>query len=252
MAEDNNSPEQTSGSSTSPSARERLRKVADELLRADRKAARREAAQDADTFADLDADEFDEDGNYIGPDPDQENLEPQIDPIETLMAENADLKDRLLRLAAEMENLRARTKREVADAKIYSVANFARDMLGVSDNFQRAIDAVPADKRESGSPEFKSLIEGVEITEKSMLSTMDRHGVKKLEPEGEKFDPNFHQAMFEIPNTEVPNNTVLQVVQAGYRIGDRVLRPALVGVSKGGPKAAATPSADDASDTDGV
>lgn len=229
----------------SPSGRGRLRKAADELLKADRKANRRAAAENSDDYAALDPDEFDDEGNYIGPDPDDEAAAPAVDPVEALVAENADLKDRMLRLAADMENLRARTKREVSDAKTFAVANFARDMLGVSDNFQRAIEAVPDEKRESGSDEFKSLIEGVEITEKSMLSTMERHGVKKLEPEGEKFDPNFHQAMFEIPNTEVPNNTVLQVVQAGYQIGDRVLRPAMVGVSKGGPKAVVEEPADD-------
>jgi molecular chaperone GrpE len=232
MADDTNTPED----GMSPSGRERLRKAADELLKADRKAKRRAAAENADDFADIDENDFDEDGNWIGEDPDVETA-PQIDPIEAMAAENAELKDRMLRLAADMENLRRRTQREVADAKTYSVANFARDMLGVSDNLRRAIEAVSDEKRESGSEEFKSLLEGVEITEKSMLSMMERHGVQKLEPEGEKFDPNFHQAMFEIPNTEVPNNTVLQIVQAGYQIGGRVLRPAMVGVSKGGPKA---------------
>ncbi len=232
MADDPNTPEE----SMSPSGRERLRKAADELLKADRKAKRRAAAENADDFADINEDEFDEDGNWIGEDPDSE-MQPQLDPTEALVAENTDLKDRMLRLAADMENLRRRTQREVSDAKTFSVANFARDMLGVSDNLRRAIEAVPDEKRQSGSEEFKSLIEGVEITEKSMLSMLERHGVKKLEPEGEKFDPNFHQAMFEIPNPEVPNNTVLQIVQAGYQIGGRVLRPAMVGVSKGGPKA---------------
>ncbi|NUS68449.1 MAG: nucleotide exchange factor GrpE, partial [Ensifer adhaerens] len=91
---------------------------------------------------------------------------------------------------------------------------------------------------------LNTLIEGVEMTERSMLSALERHGVKKLEPEGQKFDPNFHQAMFEIPNADVPNNTVLQVVQAGYTIGDRVLRPAMVGVSKGGPKVVAGENGD--------
>ncbi len=157
-----------------------------------------------------------------------------------LAAENEELKDRALRLAAEMENLRRRTQRDVADARTYAVTNFARDMLGVSDNLKRALEAIPADALAAGDAGFKSLAEGVEMTERAMLSALERHGVKKLEPEGEKFDPNFHQAMFEIPNTEVPNNTVVQVVQTGYVIGDRVLRPAMVGVAKGGPKAVAT------------
>jgi molecular chaperone GrpE len=154
-----------------------------------------------------------------------------------LAKENEELKDRALRLAAEMENLRRRTQREVTDAKSYAVANFARDMLSVSDNMRRALDAIPAEAKASDDAGFKSLIDGVEMTERDMLGALERHGVKRLAPEGERFDPNFHQAMFEIPNPDVPNNTVLQVVQTGYVIGERVLRPAMVGVSKGGPKA---------------
>lgn len=159
------------------------------------------------------------------------------DPAETLRQENNELKDRFLRTAAEMENLRRRTERDVKDARSYSIAGFARDMLAVSDNLRRAIEAVPESERESGDESFKALLDGVEMTERSMLSALERHGVRKIEPEGQKFDPNFHQAMFEVPNTEVPNNTVVQVVQAGYVIGERVLRPAMVGVAKGGPKA---------------
>lgn len=155
---------------------------------------------------------------------------------EDLAKQNAELKDRALRMAAEMENLRRRTQREIADAKSYAVANFARDMLSVSDNMRRALDAIPAEAKGSDDAGFKALIDGVEMTERDMLAALERHGVKKLAPEGERFDPNFHQAMFEIPNPDVPNNTVLQVVQTGYVIGERVLRPAMVGVSKGGSK----------------
>ncbi|WP_457940928.1 nucleotide exchange factor GrpE [Mesorhizobium sp. 10J20-29] len=153
-----------------------------------------------------------------------------------LMKENEELKDRALRVAADMENLRRRTARDVHDARAYAVANFARDMLSVSDNLRRALDAIPAEAKSSGDAGFTALIEGVELTERAMLSAMERHGVKKLAPEGEKFDPNFHQAMFEVPNPDVAANTVVQVVQPGYSIGDRVLRPAMVGVAKGGPK----------------
>jgi molecular chaperone GrpE len=167
-----------------------------------------------------------------------------------LMKENEELKDRALRVAAEMENLRRRTARDVHDARSYAIANFAREMLSVSDNLRRALDAVPAEARNSADAGFKALIEGVEITERAMLAALERHGVKKLYPEGEKFDPNFHQAMFEVPNATVPANTVVQVVQPGYSIGERVLRPAMVGVAKGGPKPAATvepaPAATDA------
>ena len=160
------------------------------------------------------------------------------DPIDALRAENSDLRDKYLRLAAEMDNLRRRTERDVKDAKSYSVAGFARDMLAVSDNLRRALDAIPADALATDDS-VKTLAEGVEMTERSMLAALERHGVRKLEPVGEKFDPNFHQAMFEVPNPEVPNNTVVQVVQEGYVIGERVLRPAMVGVAKGGPKAPA-------------
>jgi len=158
------------------------------------------------------------------------------DALELLKAENTELRDRYLRLAAEMDNLRRRTEREVKDAKSYSVAGFARDMLAVSDNLRRAIDAIPPEARAAADAGLMTLIEGVEMTERSMLSTLERHGVRQLDPVGQKFDPNFHQAMFEVPNTEVPNNTVVQVVQAGFTIGERVLRPAMVGVAKGGPK----------------
>jgi molecular chaperone GrpE len=170
-----------------------------------------------------------------------ENTEAQApDPIETLKAENAELRDRFLRLAAEMDNLRRRTDREIKDAKSYAVTAFARDMLAVSDNLRRALDSIPDETKETGDAGLKALIEGVDMTERAMLTALERHGVKKIEPEGQKFDPNFHQAMFEIPNTTVANNTVMQVVQAGYVIGERVLRPAMVGVSKGGPKAVET------------
>lgn len=162
--------------------------------------------------------------------------ERQVDPVEALKAENADLRDRFLRLAAEMDNLRRRTDREVKDAKSYAVTGFARDMLSVSDNLRRAIETLPDEARASADATMTALIEGVEMTERGMLATLERHGVRKIEAEGQKFDPNFHQAMFEVPNPNVANNTVVQVVQAGYAIGDRVLRPAMVGVAKGGPK----------------
>lgn len=159
--------------------------------------------------------------------------------IAAIEAENADVKDRLLRLAADMENLRRRTEREIKDARQFAVANFARDMLAVSDNLDRALQSIPEEARSSGDAGFTSLVEGVDMTARSMLSSLERHGVKRLAPKGQRFDPNFHQAMFEIPDESVPANTVVQVVQEGYAIGERVLRPAMVGVSRGGPKAGA-------------
>jgi molecular chaperone GrpE len=162
--------------------------------------------------------------------------------IEALNVENSSLKDRLLRTMAEMENLRRRTEREIADAKAYGVTAFARDMLTVADNLARALDSVPEEARGAADGPLRSLIEGVDLTMRDLAAALGRHGVKKLEPQGEKFDPNFHQAMFEAPDESLPAGTVTQVVQTGWRIGDRVLRPAMVGVSKGGPKAA--PKAD--------
>ncbi|MDF1608331.1 nucleotide exchange factor GrpE [Hoeflea sp. YIM 152468] len=167
---------------------------------------------------------------------------PDPDPVEVLLAELAEMKDQRLRLAAEMENLRRRTAREIKDAKSFAVSGFARDMLQVSDNLQRALAAVPEQAEAAADNGLKSLVEGVELTERAMLSTLERHGVRKLDPMGQKFDPNFHQAMYEVPDPAVVNNTVVEVVQSGYVIGDRVLRPAMVGVAKGGPKEAAPQS----------
>ncbi len=162
--------------------------------------------------------------------------QPEPDPFAVLEAEKTDLKDKLLRILADMENLRRRTEREVADARAYAVTNFARDMLNVADNIRRGVESVPAEARAEADGALKALIEGVELTERDLLKTLERHGVRRLDPQGQKFDPNLHQAMFEVPNPDVPNGTVVQVVQTGYVIGDRVLRPALVGVAKGGPK----------------
>ncbi len=159
-------------------------------------------------------------------------------PSTALEREHADMKDRLLRTLAEMENLRKRTEREVADSRLYSVASFARDMLNVADNMRRALDAVPAELRANADPNVKALIEGVDLTERELQKALEKNGIRQFSPQGEKFDPNLHQAMFEVPDPTVPAGSVVQVVQPGYMIGDRILRPALVGVSKGGPKMA--------------
>jgi molecular chaperone GrpE len=155
-----------------------------------------------------------------------------------LSAENAELRDRLLRALAEIENTRRRAERETADARAYAIAVFARDMLTVADNLARALDNLPAEARAGAEGPFKAFVEGVELTARDLQAALARHGVKKLEPKGEKFDPNFHQAIFEAPDETLPAGTVTQVVQSGWTIGERVLRPAMVGVSKGGPKAA--------------
>lgn len=155
---------------------------------------------------------------------------------EALVKEVAELKDRLLRTLAEMENLRRRTEREVADSRTYGISTFARDLLGVSDNLRRALEAIGPDARAALAPPMASFVEGVELTERELLKVLEKHGVRRFDPMGEKFDPNVHQAMFEVPDPSAPAGTVAQVVQAGFMIGDRVLRPALVGVAKGGPR----------------
>jgi len=170
---------------------------------------------------------------YVMPD------DPEEGSVEALRKETLEARDKMLRTLAEMENLRKRTTREVADARTYGITGFARDVLDIADNLQRALDAVPPEVKASADPGLTALIEGVELTERSLLNALEKHGVKKLDPTGGRFDPNFHQAMYEVPDPSVPAGTVVQVVQAGYTIGDRVLRPALVAVSKGGAKVAA-------------
>jgi molecular chaperone GrpE len=158
--------------------------------------------------------------------------------IEKLVAENAELKDRVLRALAETENIRRRSEREAADARTYGVTNFARDLLSVVDNLERALSSLSNEQREAGGEALNVLAEGVELTSRELTTVLSRHGVKRLDPKGEKFDPNFHQAMFEAPSDTVPSGAVFEVAQTGWKIGERVLRPALVGVSKGAPKTA--------------
>jgi len=170
---------------------------------------------------------------YVMPD----DPEPE-DSAAATARELTEARDRVLRTLAEMENLRRRTEREVKDARAYGIAGFARDVLDIADNLQRALDAVPPETRASADAGLKALIEGVEITEKALHRALEKNGVKKFDPTGEKFDPNLQQAMYEVPDESVPSGTVVTVVQSGYMIGERILRPALVGVAKGGSKAA--------------
>jgi molecular chaperone GrpE len=163
---------------------------------------------------------------------------PEPTPSTALEREHAEMKDRLLRTLAEMENLRKRTEREVTDARHYGASSFARDILVVADNMRRALDTVPPDARAGAEPAMKALVDGVELTERELLKALEKNGVRQFTPQGEKFDPNFHQAMFEVPDASVPAGSIVQVVQPGYMIGERMLRPALVGVSKGGPRVA--------------
>jgi molecular chaperone GrpE len=176
-----------------------------------------------------------------------------VDPAEALAKEAAEARDRWMRALAEMENLRRRMEREVADARTYGIANFARDILAVADNMDRALKALDDELREKADAAVKGLLDGVELTERELHKVLEKHGVKRLEPAGEKFDPNFHQAMYEVPDASVPAGTVVQVVQDGYTIGDRVLRPALVGIAKGGAKTAAPePGAGDVPANDNI
>lgn len=154
-------------------------------------------------------------------------------------AELADTKDKLLRALAETENQRRRAQRDTEDARRYAASNFAKDMLDVADNLRRALGSLdPASLQDERA---KALVEGVAATERALLAALERHGIKRIEPEiGERFDPNLHEAMFEVPNTGKPGGSVVQVVQAGYRMHDRLLRPAMVGVAKAGANSGPT------------
>ena len=158
-----------------------------------------------------------------------------------LAKEVAEHKDKLLRALAEMENMRRRTDREVADARAYGVSGLARDLIGVADNLRRALGAAGESAAVIEGP-AKALHEGVELIERELLKVLERHGVKRFDPLGAKFDPNFHQAIFEVGDANVPVGSVAQVIQPGYMIGERVLRPAIVGVAKEGPKPAPSES----------
>ena len=165
-----------------------------------------------------------------------------------LAKEVADYKDKLLRALADMENLRRRTDREVADARAYGVSSLARDIVGVADNLHRALEAAGESTAVIEGP-AKALHEGVELIERELLKVLERHGVKRFDPKGAKFDPNFHQAIFEVCDANVPAGSVAQVIQPGYVIGERVLRPAIVGVSKEAAKPATSESPTDETQT---
>src|SRR5690606_33341878 len=152
--------------------------------------------------------------------------------IETLAAENAELRDRLLRALADLDNARKRAEREREDAARYGIAAFARDVLSIGDNLARAIGAVDDATRNSVDEAVRNLIVGIEMTEREMLNEFERHGIRRIDPRGDRFDPNLHQAMFEVERADAAPGTVVEVVQPGYVIHERVLRPAMVGVAK--------------------
>ena len=170
---------------------------------------------------------------------------------DALAREAAELRDRLLRTLAEMENLRRRTDREVADSRAYGISSFARDILAIADNMARALQTLRAELKERADPGIQALLDGVELTERELSKVLEKHGVRKFEPQPrDRFDPNLHQAMYEVQDPALPAGTVAQVVQAGYMIGDRMLRPALVAVAKNAPKPAAEPVGNDSADAD--
>jgi molecular chaperone GrpE len=157
--------------------------------------------------------------------------------LAALAQEAAETRDKLLRALAEMENLRRRTERDVSDARAYGVTGLARDLIGVADDLRRALDAAEESAAIVDGP-AKALCEGVELIERQLLRVLEKHGIRVFDPQGAKFDPNVHQALFEVPDANIPAGSVVQVIQPGFMIGERVLRPAMVGVSKGGPKTA--------------
>ena len=159
------------------------------------------------------------------------------DVIVALQAEVAEYKDKWLRAHADIDNVRKRTEREKEEIAKYAVTRLARDIITVGDNFQRAIDAVPAEAADK-DPVLKSFLDGVTLTERELLKALERHGIQRQQPMNEPFNPHLHQAVMEVPRTDVPEGTIVQVFQPGFLIEDRVLRPAMVGVAKGGPKAA--------------
>jgi molecular chaperone GrpE len=161
------------------------------------------------------------------------------DQVKAALEAAGDFKDKMLRALAEMENLRKRTEREVADARVYGVTSFARDVLQVADNMHRALDAIGDELRETADSKVSVLLEGIDLTQRELQKVLEKHGVKMFTPLGEKFDPNFHQAMYEVPDPAATPGTVVQVIQAGYLIGERVLRPAMVAIAKAPPKGAA-------------
>ncbi len=152
--------------------------------------------------------------------------------LEALKAEVEALKDQRLRALAEAENVRRRAERERAEASLYAVTKFARDMVGIADNFTRALAAVPAPVRETADPQLKAVLDGVEATDRQLLATLERYGVKPIDTSDGKFDPNLHQAIAEVPGGGKAPGSIVDVVQSGFMIGERLLRPAMVTVAR--------------------
>lgn len=168
------------------------------------------------------------------PDPTPAEAQAADERVARLEGDLADLNERVLRLAAELENTRRRGEREKADAGRYAIASFARDLLAVSDNFERALLSAPAEGADAAET-VAAFVTGVRMTERALAAALERHGVRKVDPKGEKFDPNLHQAVAQAPAAGVPAGHVAETAQPGYVIGERVLRAAMVIVSTGEP-----------------
>lgn len=178
------------------------------------------------------------DNEHGGNGAEQGEVHDPIDELAGLKQEIADLKDRLLRALAETENTRRRAERDRFDASQYAVTRFARDMLTIADNFSRALAACPPELREAADPQVKAVIDGVEATDRQLMQTLETHGVKLIDTSNGKFDPNLHQAIAEVPANGRPAGSIVDIVQAGYMIGDRLLRPAMVTVARAGGSSA--------------
>ena len=167
--------------------------------------------------------------------------------------QNADtaLRERLLRALADAENARRRARKDVEDARTYAISRFAQDLLGVADNLARALESIPAERRENDET-VKAIADGVEMTAREFETALGRHGITRIDPLGERFDYNLHQALFETADTDQPDGTVVHVLQTGYRIGDRLLRAAMVGVAKGGSASAGGEGPAGAAETEGA
>ena len=202
-----------------------------------------EAAPEAATEEAPDAAPVDADADA---DADETELVELVDPLEAARAEAAELKDKLLRALAETENVRRRAQRDREDASTYAIANFAREMLKVADNLRRALDSI-GDEARRESDAVEGLAVGVEMTEREMLNAFERVGINPIEALGQRYDHNLHEAMFDVEDASQPAGTIVQVLEAGYMLGERLLRPAKVGMAKGGPGAA-----EDTESTDSV
>lgn len=185
-------------------------------------------SEDHNPYVDIAAEETADDTAAISGDI---NIDDILDPLSTLQSERDDLKDQLLRAVAEMENTRRRAERDVSQSRKYGHTGFARDLLSVVENLSRAVEVLP-EERDHLDDTMKNLVIGVEMITRELETVLERHGITRIMPLGEKFDPTRHQAMFEVPTSEAEPGNIVQVAQSGWMLHDRLLTPAMVGVAK--------------------